>query len=96
MLSGHHHLFQVLEYQASLPVQIVSGHGGDFLNAGSSENPAGWVLGGVVVKRGLNITGAFGFSMLERQGDGWRLTNYDRAGLAQKSCLIRERTADCR
>ena len=96
MLSGHHHLFQVLEYQADLPVQVVSGHGGDLLNAGSSDNPAGWVVNGVTVKRGLNVTGTFGFSMFEKQNGGWQLTDYDRTGMAQKSCLIKDRTAECR
>ena len=96
VLSGHHHLFQVLEYQADLPVQVVSGHGGDLLNAGSSDNPAGWVVNGVTVKRGLNVTGTFGFSMFEKQNGGWQLTDYDRTGMAQKSCLIKDRTAECR
>jgi Calcineurin-like phosphoesterase len=96
ILSGHHHMFQVLGYQSSLPVQIVSGHGGDYLNQGFLGDPAGWIINGVTVKGGLNTTGIFGFSMLEKQDGGWRLTNYDKLGLALKSCLLQGSSVTCR
>jgi hypothetical protein len=96
MLSGHHHMFQVLEYQSDLPPQVVSGNGGDTLNKGPNDNPAGWVMAGVTVKSGLNMLGTFGYSMLEKQDDGgWRLTAYDRLGTVLRSCLIKDRTASC-
>ena len=96
MLSGHHHMFQVLEYQSDLPPQVVSGNGGDTLNAGPNDDPAGWVMAGVTVKSGLNMLGTFGYSMLEKLADdGWRLTAYDRLGAALRSCLIKDRTVSC-
>ncbi len=95
MLSGHHHLFQMLEYQANLPVQIVSGHSGDSLNPGASTDPAGWVVNGVTVKSGLHMPGSFGFSMFEKQNNGWRIRNYDRLGVARASCFINNRTTAC-
>jgi calcineurin-like phosphoesterase family protein len=95
MLSGHHHLFQVLSYQSNLPPQIISGHGGDYLNQGPSADPAGWIVNGVTVKGGLNITGTFGFLVLETQGDGWQLTNYDKLGTALKACFLKGRAAAC-
>ena len=95
ILSGHHHLFQVLTYEFDLPVQVVAGNGGDFLNPGSPTNPAGWVINGVKVKSGIDLPGAFGFSMLEKQSEGWRLTNFDTQGQPHQSCLIVGRTADC-
>ena len=95
ILSGHHHLFQVLNYQPNLPVQIVSGNSGDYLNAGSSSDPAGWVINGITVKSGLHMPGSFGFSIFEKQNDGWQLTNYDRLGIARASCFIKGRTAAC-
>jgi hypothetical protein len=95
ILAGHHHLFQVLDYQSDLPVQIVSGNSGDYLNPGSPTDPAGWVVNGVTVKSGLHMPGTFGFSMFEKQSDGWQLTNYTRLGVARASCLIKGRTAAC-
>jgi hypothetical protein len=96
MLSGHHHIFQVLEYDGGLPPQVVSGHGGDYLNAGPSADPAGWAINGVTVKSGLNMLGVFGFSVFEKQeGEAWRLTTYDRLGVALKTCLLADRTASC-
>jgi hypothetical protein len=95
MLSGHHHLFQVLNYQANIPVQIVSGNSGDYLNPGSPADPAGWVVNGVPVKSGLHIPGTFGFSMFEKKDGVWQLTNYDRLGVARASCLVKDRAAAC-
>ena len=95
ILSGHHHLFQVLNYQSNLPAQIVSGNSGDYLNPGPSTDPAGWVINGVTVKSGLHMPGTFGFSIFEKQNDGWQLTNYSRLGGARASCFIKDRTAAC-
>ncbi|HMJ41999.1 MAG TPA: metallophosphoesterase [Pseudolabrys sp.] len=95
MLSGHHHLFQVLQYQTNLPVQIVSGNSGDALNPGAPTNPAGWVVNGVTVKSGLHVPGSFGFSMFEKKDGGWQITNYDRLGAARTSCVIKDRAATC-
>jgi hypothetical protein len=95
MLSGHHHLFQVLNYPAGIPVQIVSGNSGDALNPGGQTDPAGWVINGVTVKSGVHMPGTFGFSMFEKNDGGWQLTNYDRLGGVRASCLIKERTAAC-
>jgi hypothetical protein len=95
ILSGHHHLFQTLTYESDLPVQIVAGNGGDFLNPGSPTDPAGWVINGVKVKSGIDLPGAFGFSMLEKQSEGWRLTNFDTLGQPHQSCLVEGRAAKC-
>ncbi len=95
ILSGHHHLFQTLTYESDLPVQIVAGNGGDSLNPGSPTDPAGWVINGVKVKSGVDLPGSFGFSMLEKQTEGWRLTNFDTLGQPHQSCLIDGRSANC-
>ncbi len=94
ILSGHHHLFQVLNYQ-NLPVQIVSGNSGDILNPGTVTDPAGWTVNGVTVQSGMHMPGSFGFSMFEKQNDGWQVTNYTRLGIPRASCLVKDRTAAC-
>jgi hypothetical protein len=95
ILSGHHHLFQVLSYRTGQPPQVVVGHGGDTLNQANSLDPASWSMGDVTVASGINLTGAFGFAMLEKQADGWQLTDYDKLGAPVRSCLLKERTAVC-
>ena len=95
ILSGHHHLFQALTYKSDLPVQVVAGNGGDYLNPGSPTNPAGWIINGVKVRSGVDLPGAFGFSMLEKQSEGWRLTNFDAQGQPHQSCVIDRRSANC-
>jgi len=95
MLSGHHHLFQVLSYASDLPPQVISGNGGDYLNPLSATDAAGWVVNGVTVKTGINVAGAFGFSLFERRDDGWQLTNFTRLGTAMNICFIKGREASC-
>jgi hypothetical protein len=95
MLSGHHHIFQVLTYEQDLPLQIVSGHGGDYLNDGSLTNPAGWVVNGVKVKAGVHLPAVFGYAMLDKAPSGWALTSFDRFGKALVACDMAGRSATC-
>jgi hypothetical protein len=96
MLSGHHHIFQALNYVDGLPPQIVSGHGGDTLNSGNSLDPSGWVLNGVTVTSGLHDVGTYGYVLLEPQSDGWMLVNFDVAGKARHRCELSKRLVTCR
>jgi hypothetical protein len=57
--------------------------------------PAGWTFGAVVVERGVNVPGTFGFAMMEKQADRWRLTDYDKLGTALRSCTFKGRAATC-
>jgi Calcineurin-like phosphoesterase len=96
MLSGHHHIFQALNYGDGLPPQIVSGHGGDFLNTGSSVDPTGWSINGVTVTSGLHDVGTFGYVLMEPQGEGWVATNFDIAGKARHRCGVVNRQVACK
>jgi Calcineurin-like phosphoesterase len=40
-------------------------------------------------------SGTFGFLILEKQNDGWRLTNYNDLGVSQQSCFLKGRSATC-
>jgi hypothetical protein len=95
ILSGHHHLFQALSYERNLPAQIVSGHGGDSLDLGLPRDTAGWVVNGATVKAGLNTPGIFGFTLFERHGDGWQISDRDRMGVEQRSCGVTGREVSC-
>ena len=97
ILSGHHHIFQVLSYVENLPVQIVVGHGGDYLNPGRSVDPAGWVINGVTIKHGIHHVAQFGFAMMEADAatGRWAVTNFDVAGVALQRCALDGRNAKC-
>lgn len=96
MLSGHHHTFQVFNYASDLPTQVISGHGGDYLDDGAPINPAGFVVNGVTVKSGINQPKAFGFSMFQRGANSdWSLTNHDAHGKIVASCSVKHRSVDC-
>jgi Calcineurin-like phosphoesterase len=102
MLSGHHHIFQALNYADGLPPQIVSGHGGDYLNTGNSLDPTGWSINGVTVTSGLHDVGTYGYLLMEpvsagSSGDGgWGATNFDVAGKPRHRCTIMARQVICR
>lgn len=99
ILSGHQHKFEVDAYVENLPIQIVSGHGGDSLDQKPPENPAGLVVNGVTIKNGLAKPRTFGFAMLERPANGpedhWTITDYDTHGHPLGSCILMGRSVDC-
>ncbi|ELS30836.1 MULTISPECIES: metallophosphoesterase family protein [Pseudanabaena] len=95
LLSGHHHSFQLFNYEGSIPPQIVAGHGGDYLDSGVPLNPAGMVINGITVKSGFNQPNEFGFAMMEKDGNNWKLTNYDRFGKVLKSCILKDKQVSC-
>ena len=100
LLSGHHHTFEVMTYGPELPIQVVSGHGGDDLAKNAREVVKGLEINGVTVTGGIGRPHIFGFSMLERVRDDtsglrWVLTGYDTHGRAIGRCEIAGREADC-
>ena len=101
MISGHHHTFELMSYVQDLPLQIVSGHGGDDLSLHAPTVVKGLEINGVTVKDGLGRPGVFGFSMLERvvedmTGLNWILKAYDITGKQIAICDIKGREASCR
>lgn len=96
MFSGHHHTFQVLNYDpaARLPPQVVAGHGGDYADEGVPLDPAGMSIMGVRVASGMNQHG-FGFLLLERGDGGWTATSHDLRGNPVRSCAIGVRVVTC-
>ena len=98
-VSGHMHTFMVLGYQQDLPLQIVSGHGGDVLDFWTPPNPAGLVINGVTVKSGWGKGRTFGFSMMERSPEdpnaNWVITDYDVKGQSLGKCTLIGRSVEC-
>ena len=87
MLSGHIHSFEAINYEGKLPPQIVAGNGGDNLDVTPVDLKGAIFQGhsGVHVKDGLSV-GGFGFLMLTRQQDDWRIDLYDAMGNRKGAC----------
>ncbi len=95
LLSGHIHTFQIMSYKEDLPIQIVSGNGGDELHTSAPSDPVGMVIDGVTVTVGSAAPGIFGFAMLDREPGGWRVTNYDMNAQPRNICHMNGRKLIC-
>jgi len=100
MLSGHHHVFSVMKYEADLPLQIVAGHSGNALSVDAPTPLTGMEINGEKILSGLTRPGLFGFAMLEREasdlsGLNWTITGYDERGRPAGSCKIAGRNLQC-
>lgn len=100
ILSGHHHVFEAMKYASDLPLQIVSGHGGDDLSVDAPNPMIGLEINGEKVIAGQSRPGVFGFSMIERDpndmtGANWTLTGYDIRGMSIGHCVIAGRNLAC-
>ncbi len=98
MLSGHIHTFEAINYDPEnhVPPQLVAGFGGDLLDE-TPENLRGAIFqgaAGVHVRDGLSI-GGFGFVLMTREEDGWRLDVYDTHGRIERICQFRKARLDC-
>jgi predicted phosphodiesterase len=102
MLSGHIHTFEVMSYTHELPVQIVSGNGGDELECAREEgkchrlvNFDGLRIGNVKIKTGRGVPNSFGFAMLERHRDHWAVAGHDAHANMRMTCRMRGRAINC-
>jgi hypothetical protein len=85
-----------MKYANDLPLQIVSGHGGDDLSIRAPNPVVGLEVNGEKVVAGISSPGIFGFSMLERDpndqsGTKWKITGYDVKGHPFATCEMNQR-----
>jgi predicted phosphodiesterase len=95
-LSGHIHTFEAINYTKGVPPQIVAGNGGDNLDITPRNLKGAFFQGGsgVSVADGLSV-GGFGFLLMTRQAEGWRVDRYDSAGNPEGSCRFVPGRLDC-
>ena len=95
VLSGHTHVFELLSYGASRPLQIVAGDAGTSLDKGVPHQVNGVDIYGLMVEQSEDED-EFGYTLLEKSGEGWdlRLKNQKSQQLLQ--CSIYGRTAQCK
>lgn len=98
MLSGHIHTFEVFNYDPKphVPPQIVAGFGGDRLDPTPADLKGSVFQGasGVSVHDGLSL-GGFGFLLMTRGDDGWRIDVYDTHGRIVRICTFAKGRVDC-
>lgn len=95
VLSGHLHVFQAMSYAQDFPAQIIAGTGGDMLDALAPQRIDGLAIGDRTVEKGVGVPNKFGYAMLERQGDGWLLQDFDAHGALLARCRLIGRKLSC-
>ncbi len=98
MLAGHIHTFQIINYddEPHVPPQIVAGFGGDKLEPTPADLHGTIFQGssGVHVHDGLSV-GGFGFLLMTRVDQDWRLDVYDSHGRIERVCWFRNDRLGC-
>jgi hypothetical protein len=95
ILSGHLHTFEVVSYAENFPAQIISGHGGDYLDPFPPKKFDGTAINDLTVEVGRSAPPVFGFAMLQRGEGVWTITGYDAHARPLLSCRLRARKLDC-
>ncbi len=96
MLSGHIHNFQIENYAAPLPPQLINGEGGDNLDTEVPAKLTGLVSGGQTITSGMSLPG-FGYVVIDRIGDSkdWTITVKAADGSALRNCSLKSRKLAC-
>jgi predicted phosphodiesterase len=97
VVAGHTHLFELLSFKQTLPLQVVIGNGGTDLAHKISASLAGQTVGGGTVAYGTSVDD-FGYALFEAGKDGksWSLHLHDSKGKKKLSCAISGNSAQCK
>jgi hypothetical protein len=96
VINGHIHLFQALGFASAHPAEWLSGNGGSAMEgrvdaqAALQAQPAP----GARVQTFVTQDG-FGYSTLERQADGWQLSEFGPRGERLARCSLQGRQLRC-
>ena len=94
LLAGHVHLFELLSFDIFLPPQLVAGQGGTDRAKPIDKPVVGMPMGPAKVTAGATAD-EFGYTMLDRSGDGWSVALHDSLGKVLKECLVRGGQVSC-
>jgi hypothetical protein len=97
-LAGHIHTFEAINFGGENPVPplVIAGFGGDNLDV-TPANLKGTVYqgsSGVSVTDGLSI-GGFGFLIMTKTGQDWRIDVHDVNGAIERTCVFANGRVDC-
>jgi hypothetical protein len=96
VLNGHVHLYQALSFAGDQPATLVTGNGGSMMEGhvdparALRQQPAP----GAVVQH-YDTQPSYGYATLDREADGWRLTEHAVDGRALSRCRLRGQQLAC-
>jgi hypothetical protein len=90
-LAGHTHFLQLLGFDGAKPASIVAGHGGTELIPPAPGALVGTEVGGAKITSAKSFS-EWGFVLLEREGNAWRVTARDVAGKVRARCQLGDAT----
>lgn len=95
ILSGHVHLFQILNFNNGRPAQIISGNSGTSLSTEFAET----LLQGLIVANTKvhqeAVLDQFGFLTLEKINGNWRVQEHDVDGKVVANCKFQQKHIIC-
>ncbi len=94
VLSGHIHLFEMLNFVDERPPQFVVGFSGTALDQPVSVPLAGLEIAGTTVNEGVSLDD-FGFVTMEQFDDGWNVSVRNVEGEEVISCVIVDNVTEC-
>ncbi len=94
-MHGHVHLFQALSFGSGYPATIVAGNSGSQMPDPIWKMPKGFEAAPGATVQDATFHGRFGFLMMDRDGEGWKMTAYDGTGLPIARCHAAGRDLRC-
>jgi len=95
-LHGHVHTFEAIGFRSGHPATLVTGHGGDKLDAEVPDT----IAPGYASAPGVQIdfvahAGGFGYLVLDRDAQGWQIRAQGIDGHVQARCVLAGGRLDC-
>lgn len=94
LLSGHIHTFMIENFAGGHPPQMIAGTGGDNLEKARLADLSGVDIGGWTIQDGFGQPD-FGYVVMERDGQDWRIIGHSPDGTVARRCLFHAGRIDC-
>jgi len=95
-LHGHVHTFEAISFASGQPAALVTGHGGDNLDAEAPTTLAAAYPAAPGVQIDFAVHGGgFGYLVLDREGTGWRIRAQGVDGAVRAVCTLQDGRLAC-
>jgi hypothetical protein len=95
VFSGHTHVFELLSFGGSRPVQLVAGNGGTNLEERIPSQVKGIAIQGFMIAEG-ETEGVYGYTLLQKTDKGWKLALREPAGESLVKCSLDGNDVACK
>lgn len=95
IFSGRYHVVQALGFGDRRPATVIVGNGGTLFDRPARTLGVGDVIDGLPVRVAMTVEHRHGFALVERDGEGWRLTFLGVDGAPLGRCRLLRRALDC-